>query len=204
MLDVTFDELVSGCPQQLVACLGSFRHDEGHYVLQLITESISATQLIESGARPYATGQSLIKQPAVQHHVHGLIGSADLHSSQDVVPLAQHFTQDLIQVRSSVTTEQFTRAFFTFRFAQEKNDVHPSTRPQFEHRLQGGAGIQGSTYFAPERPIAFQCCRLVRRPISAKEFSAVCGVRRLPSTQVSKSDAAAEITIPGAAGKKGT
>src|ERR1700678_1299011 len=59
MLDVTFDELVSGCPQQLVACLGSFRHDEGHYVLQLITESISATQLIESGARPYATGQSL-------------------------------------------------------------------------------------------------------------------------------------------------
>src|ERR1700683_3625069 len=60
MLNVTFDELMSGCPQQLVACLGSFRHDEGHHVLQLIAESISAAQLIEGGGRPYEAVQSLI------------------------------------------------------------------------------------------------------------------------------------------------
>src|SRR5207253_5615366 len=74
VLDVTFHELPRGRAQDMLASQVWRGVHEGHHVLQLITEPVSATRLIKRRAAPDSATESLIKQPAVEQKVRGKIG----------------------------------------------------------------------------------------------------------------------------------
>ena len=78
---------------------------QSHPILELVTESIRAAQLIESRPRPNTTRQRLVEQPAIHEHIHGRIGCGDLHGAEHVVPTARNVGQDCVQVRSAITAQ---------------------------------------------------------------------------------------------------
>src|ERR1700693_967369 len=196
MLNVTLGELMSGAEQHLLASDRSFRDGKGHHVLQLIAETVSAAQLIESGSRPNAAGERLIEQPAIQNYVHAFVGSVYLHCAERVVPLVKDVPENLVKVCGAITIEKVARFFFGFGLAEEKNYFHPSPGAQLDDRLQGGAGIQGCTCFAAERAAGFQRRGTFGATITSEEFRAIGGEGGLASGQISKSDATAEISVP--------
>jgi hypothetical protein len=65
VLDIAFYELPCGRTQNVLASQVWRGEHEGHHVLQLITEPISAARLIKGRAAPDPATESLIKQPAV-------------------------------------------------------------------------------------------------------------------------------------------
>ena len=87
VLDVALDELPRGGPQYLRARDVSLRDRERHHVLELIAKAIRAARLIKRRARPDATGERLIEQPAIEHNVHGPIGCRHLHRAKNVIPV---------------------------------------------------------------------------------------------------------------------
>src|SRR5262249_6355687 len=60
MLDVAFDELMSGSAQKMFACDRRFGMHQRHHVLQLVAKSVSAAALIKAGAPPIAATEGLI------------------------------------------------------------------------------------------------------------------------------------------------
>ena len=86
MLHVALRELPPrGALEVLARQIGS-RGGQRHAVLQLVAEAVGAAGLIESGARPDATGERLVEQPAVEHQVHRAIGRLDRDRAQGFVP----------------------------------------------------------------------------------------------------------------------
>jgi hypothetical protein len=87
VLDVALNELPRCGPENLRPCHGSLRHHERHNVLELIAKAVRAICLIQPRSRPDAAGKGLIEQPAVEQHVHGLIGCGHLHRAKYVIPV---------------------------------------------------------------------------------------------------------------------
>ena len=142
VLDVTLDELPRGGPQYLRACDVALRDRERHDVLELIAKAIRATRLIERRARPDATGERLIEQPAVEQHVHRPIRCRHLHRAEHVVPVLHHRAQGLIKVRRAVARDQRPRLFRGRRLTEEKDDLGTASGTQLHRRLQGTARVE--------------------------------------------------------------
>ena len=85
------------------------RYAQRHHVLQLIAETIGAACLVEGRPRPYAAGQRLIGQPAVEEDIHRPVRRLDLHGPGDVVPLLGHRGEDRVEVGLAVLCDKRLR-----------------------------------------------------------------------------------------------
>src|SRR5947207_8750553 len=79
VLDIAFHELSRGRAQDVVPCeIGRGVH-EGHHVLQLVAEAVTAARLIKGRAAPHPAAESLVKQPArSEEHTSELQSHSDL------------------------------------------------------------------------------------------------------------------------------
>ena len=89
VLDVALDELPGRGAQQVLARQPGRGDHQRQHVLQLIAESVGAAGLIEGRARPHATRERLVQQPAVEHDVHRAIRRPDLHGAEHLRPSAR-------------------------------------------------------------------------------------------------------------------
>ena len=74
VLDIAFHELPCGRAQNVVASQVWRGVHEGHHILQLITEPVSATRLIKGRTAPDSAAERLIKQPPVEQEIRGKLG----------------------------------------------------------------------------------------------------------------------------------
>src|SRR5258708_35908046 len=105
MLHVALDELARSSVKKLFARCSSLCDCKRHDILELVAESIRATQLIESRPRPNTTRQRLVEQPAIHEHIHGRIGCRDLHGAKHVVPTVRNVGHESVQVRPTITAQ---------------------------------------------------------------------------------------------------
>ena len=71
MLDIAFHELARSRAQDLVArSVGRGMH-EGHDILQLVAEAVSAARLIKGRAAPKPATEGLVKQPTIEQKICG-------------------------------------------------------------------------------------------------------------------------------------
>jgi hypothetical protein len=113
VLDIALDELAARGPNEMLAGDVAPGDCQGHHVLELIAKAVGTPGLIESGAGPDAAAERLIEEPAVQHDVHGAVGSADLDGPEHVVPLGLDRVQREIEVRRPIGSKEGTGALGT-------------------------------------------------------------------------------------------
>src|SRR2546423_1752778 len=87
VLHIAFFELVSGGACELRTRYVWSRIDERHYILQLISETVSAARLVESCARQHSTRQCLIGQPTIENRIHSGVGRMDFYGFKYFVPV---------------------------------------------------------------------------------------------------------------------
>ena len=86
VLDVALDELTCCSAQQMLAGELTLRHDQRDHILQLVTESVCATRLVQRRPRPQPAGERLVHEPSVEHDVERAVGRSHLDRGLDVVP----------------------------------------------------------------------------------------------------------------------
>ena len=101
VLHVSFDELAGGGPQEVLPRDLAARDRQGHDVLELVAKPVRAPGLIKGRARPYAAGERLVEEPAVEHDVHGAVRRLDLDGADDVVPPSRDRLQRQIEIALS-------------------------------------------------------------------------------------------------------
>src|SRR4051812_18356724 len=114
-------------------------------VLQLIAKSIGAAGLIESRARPYAAGDRLIEQPAVQHDVHRAVRRLDLNGPKNVVPVSRDLFLDDTQVCGAIARNQTLGVIGARGLAEKAYDLNDLVGREFKCRPHGAAGIETGT-----------------------------------------------------------
>ena len=142
MLHVAFDELARGGPQKMRARQIRPRHAKRHHVLQLIAEPVGAACLVETGARPDAARQRLIRQPAVQENVQRTVRSLHLYGSQSLVPLPRDRAQHGIEIRRAIFHQKRFGFRLRRRLTEKENDLGYAGGTQPDRRLQRAAGIE--------------------------------------------------------------
>src|SRR6266480_270999 len=122
VLDIAFDKLPRGRSQDVAACnLGCGIH-EGHYVLQLVTEAVSAARLIKGRAAPNPATESLIKQPAVEQKIRGKLGRFHFDRAQEAVPPLAGFLECGLDVRGiAKSVNEGACLFFIVRLPKKKD-----------------------------------------------------------------------------------
>ena len=141
MLDISFDELTRCGTQQVMSSRFGAGEGQGHAVLQLITETVGTTGLIERGTRGDPAGQCLIEQPAIEHDIHGAIGGRDLHRSQLLIPVGGHRRELSIQVGLTIPENECPGVFIAMTLADERGDLDGLAGRQHDAALQGRARI---------------------------------------------------------------
>src|SRR6266550_2707385 len=128
------------CGPAVAACnLGRGIH-EGHYVLQLVTEAVSAARLIKGRAAPNPATESLIKQPAVEQKIRGELGRFHFDRAQESVPPLAGFLECGFDVGGiAKTRNEFTRFFFIVRLPDEKSHFCGVSRVDLDRDLHGCA-----------------------------------------------------------------
>jgi hypothetical protein len=87
MLHVSFTKLACRGTQQMIAKQLRLGMYQRHGVLQLVTETESASGLIKSRACPHATGQRLIDKPAIRQKVYGCVRGFYMDYAQRPAPI---------------------------------------------------------------------------------------------------------------------
>src|SRR4030095_7740625 len=87
MLDVTFDELTTGAPKEMLARERRRGVDERHCILQLVAKAEGSSRLVITAARPQAARHRLIDQPAVGQHIERRVRRIHLHGAKRALPV---------------------------------------------------------------------------------------------------------------------
>src|SRR5471032_1929861 len=93
VLDISLPELTGSAKQKLVANETWFSVNQRHHILQLVTETESAAGLIISATRPETARQRLVQEPAIRHHVDGLVRCIDIHGAESMRPVMPYRLQ---------------------------------------------------------------------------------------------------------------
>ena len=143
MLHVTFFKLVRSREQDLFARDVRLAIDKRHHVLQLIAKTKSAAGLIESSARPHATRERLVQQPAVEHRVQCRVGCVYFDSSEQFVPVGQHAFEGGVNVsRVTESRDYGLRRLFRLRFAEQEDHFACFVGRELDTRLDRRARIE--------------------------------------------------------------
>ena len=79
-------ELMARSAQNMLPRAIGIGEQKCQHILQLVAEAIGAASLIKGSAGQDSTGQVLIGQPLVDHHVKGRIGRLDLNAPESLFP----------------------------------------------------------------------------------------------------------------------
>ena len=101
-----------------------------HIVLQLVAKAIGTTGLIKGGAGLDATRERLIRQPAIDHDVHGAVGRFDFKIAQGIVPVLLHLCQLCVRVGCAHFSDQCDSCVFVCALAQQMNELDAVARGQ--------------------------------------------------------------------------
>src|SRR6266550_8289779 len=202
VLDIAFDKLPRGRSQDVAACnLGRGIH-EGHYVLQLVTEAVSAARLIKGRAAPNPATESLIKQPAVEQKIRGELGRFHFDRAQESVPPLAGFLECGFDVGGiAKTRNEFTRFFFIVRLPDEKSHFCGVPRFNLHYHLHGGTRVKAGANVAGQSFVLHRR-RITQRAVTPDEPRAISGKRSRRWSRSSKSDAVAKFRVVRIAGKQ--
>src|SRR5438876_4436104 len=124
VLDIAFHELSRGRAQNVVAREVGRGVHEGHHILQLVAEAVSAARLIKGRATPDAAAESLVNQPAVEQKIRGNLGCFYFDRAQEPVPPMAGFLECSFDIRGiAKTSNESTRFFFVVRLPEEKSHL---------------------------------------------------------------------------------
>ena len=180
MLHIPFAELMRGGAQQMLAREGRFGMHQRHHVLQLVAESVGPAGLIKPGAAPQPATQGLIQQPAVGQHVHGRIGSFDLHRAEGSLPiLPDSFQRRAAGVGAAKATNQGLHFRRAPTDAEAKTDLAFLPGRQIASDLHRAAGIQTGAHFSG-KPRALERRRMRQASVPAEKLLPISreGARR--------------------------
>jgi hypothetical protein len=90
MLDISFPELTGCAKEELLTHQAWLGVDNGHHVLQLVSETKRATRLIVSAPSPKTARESLIQEPSVGQHVERRVGCFHLDCAESMLPVLPH------------------------------------------------------------------------------------------------------------------
>ena len=144
MLDVALDKLPRRGAQQMIANQLRSGECQRHVILQLIAEPIGAARLIKCRARSNPTRQRLVEQPTVQHDVHRAIRRANLHRADNLIPVALGLRHHLSDTCGTHSLDQRAYLLDIIAFADERYDLGPSARRDFDDALQRSARVKAA------------------------------------------------------------
>ena len=177
VLDVAFDELVAGRPQQVLA--GEVRpgERERHRVLELVAEAERPAGLVVAGPRPQPAAQVLVEEPAVHQQVEGVVRGAHLHRVERPVPRPTHGVErSLGRRRGAVARDELAGRGGVAGLAQQEHERARLAGSEGDGHVQRRAGVESRAEAAGER-LAGEGGRLRERPVAAEERSPVAGGR---------------------------
>ena len=203
VLNIAFAELPRGGPQQMRADKIGPCHCERQHVLELVTESVRTSALVERGAAPDATRERLIQQPAVEQQVHRRVRRCHLHCAQYPVPQFLDFAQRRTNVDCTVAFDERSGIVSVGTFAEQEQHLGTFSRIELHRRLQGGTGIQPRAGAPRQYLPALKRRGVIEARVAAQELEPVAGPRRLAPAQIGKRNTIREIRVPGVSCKQG-
>src|SRR5947208_14458430 len=135
-LDIAVDEWSRARAQDVVPCeIGRGVH-EGHHVLQLVAEAVTAARLIKGRAAPHPAAESLVKQPAVEQKVGRKLGRFHFDRAQEPAPPTAGFRECSLDVRRiAKTSHESACCFFVVRLSDKKSHLDGLSRINLDHAL---------------------------------------------------------------------
>ena len=202
MLDIAFHELPSGRAQNMVARdIGRGMH-EGHHILQLVAEAVSAARLIKRGAAPEAAAERLINQPAIEQKICRKLGRFHFDRAQDPIPPAAGFLKCCFDVRGiAEPVHKRARFFFVIRLSEEKSYLGGVAWFNLDHDLHGGARVEAGASISGQS-LMLHRRRIAQRAVASDERRPIAGERTRRWTRSGKSNAFAKFRIIGVASKQ--
>src|SRR5690349_14388266 len=130
------------------------RQTQRHHILQLIAETERATHLVEAGAGPEPTTESLINQPTIHHHIERAIRRLHLDCIEDVLPLTFDLRECCVQIGLAVFFDELDSILSGFALTEQYDDFGRLDGSKRNAGLEHAAGIHaGSDTIAELRSV---------------------------------------------------
>src|SRR5438477_4233786 len=177
VLDIAFHELSRGRAQNVVAREVGRGVHEGHHILQLVAEAVSAARLIKGRATPDAAAESLVKEPAVEQKIRGKLGCFYFDRAQEPVPPIAGFLECSFDVGGiAKTSHESACCFFVVRLPEEKGNLDGLSRFNLDHDLHCGARVEAGANLACQSFVLHRS-RIAQRAVAPDEHGAITGER---------------------------
>ena len=138
-----------------------------HHILQLVTKTVSAAQLVKRRARPHAACECLVKKPAIQHQIHALVRSRNLHGAESFIPLRFHTGQQLVMLAAdngAVSRESVRGSRSVREKTRHRRARQPGVRSWFATRRRDQASAPVLPESGPPRSSAAGLSAVPLRP----------------------------------------
>ena len=181
MLHISFGELMGRTAQQVLADQVRRGVDQGHHVLQLITETKGASRLVGRASRPQPTGQDLIEQPPVDEHIDRWVRGLHLHRAERVLPVLPDQIEGAAGGGGAVKAmDQVPGVLKVLSQTELEDDLTLLSGGQGKSHLDRPAWVEAGAHL-PRKAGARHRGRLLQATVSSQEFSAIAGdgARRL-------------------------
>src|SRR5262249_25146186 len=176
VLDVALAELAARAAQQVLAHERGAREEERHDVLDLVAEAEGAAGLVVAGPREEAAAQRLVEQPAVHHHVEGVVRGVHLDGPQPLAPASDRLVAGGAGgaggPRGVEAAEDVLGLGPVLPLPEQEHAAPRLAGLELDADLQGGAGIEPGSEPAGEPP-APEAGRAAQAAVAAQELPAV-------------------------------
>ncbi|MNP10505.1 hypothetical protein D3C76_1026580 [compost metagenome] len=173
MLHVAFGILMGRTQQQVGTHAGGIGMEHRHAVLQLIAKADGAAGLIVATAGLEATGDHLVHQPAIDHHIDARVGGLDLDHVQLRTPmLAYRFELRGGRGQAAVLMNQAQGGRRVPGCTEAEDHVLLFTAVEVQGHLDRRARIEAATG-AARQACLLQSCRCLEAAVAADELGAI-------------------------------
>ncbi len=192
---VAFGELLRGRSENLRLQQIGPRERQRHDVLQLIAESERAAWLVVARPRPQPAARRLIEQPAIHHHVEGIVWRVHLNRAEVLVPASMHGGEaPLCGVGGAVPPDQVAGSLHVSALAQREHDFLRFAWRQRDDDVEGGTGIEAGAE-SRRQQLTAKGRRLRNRSVAPEKRSAIAGRRHEQLAGVGERHAPTEVAV---------
>ena len=171
VLHVPLDELPRRGVQEVRAAQIRPRVHQREHVLELIAEAEGAAGLVGAAARPDAAAQRLVQQPAIHDEIERIVGRADLHGAERLVPHALGRGERRLRLRQrGIACGQLDRVGPVAPLAEDERHAARFAGLDLEHDLQRAARVEPGAG-APGEPLAEERRRRAQRAVASDELA---------------------------------
>src|SRR6266508_2029778 len=192
MLNIAFHELTRGRAQDVVTRDVRRGVHEGHDILQLVAETVSAARLIKGRAAPNPAAEGLVKEPAIEQKICRKLRRLHFDRAQEPVPPTASFLKCGFYVRGIAEPgHKCARLFFVIRLPEKESHLGGISRFNLNRDLHSGAWVEAGAR------ITGQSCVLHRggiaqRAVAADKDGTITGERSGRWSRSGKGDAFAK------------